>query len=141
MARGARIQWAGVAELKKTLEKVGDQLDDRTPEVKEIILQPALATVERARMFAPMKTGLLRASIYATKGGNRQRGVLMGVRKGKNKAWYARFVEFGTVKLAARPFFRPAVLMMLNSFVQDIAPDIKALVEKTAAQNAYHPPG
>ena len=141
MARGTRIQWTGVQELKKMLEKVGDQLDDRTPEVKDIILRPAQATVERARMFAPMKTGLLRASIYATKGGNRQRGVLMGVRKSKNKAWYARFVEFGTVKMAAHPFFRPAVLGMLVSFVNDIAPDVRALVEKTARENAYRPPG
>lgn len=141
MARSVKVQWQGVEELKKTLATVGDQLDDRTPEVKDILYVPSENAMNMARNFAPEKTGLLRSSIYVTKGGARQRGVLMGVRKGKRRAWYARFVEFGTVKMAAHPFFRPAIMQMLGTFVQDIAPPVKALVERTAAQNAYHPPG
>lgn len=43
-------------------------------------------------------------------------GILGGAREGKNKGigkggdtWYWRLLEFGTVNMKARPFFRPAI--------------------------------
>lgn len=138
MARGVKLKWAGAEQLKRTYKAVAQVFDDTDPRLKAVILVPARAMTADASNLAPMgKTGNLKKSLYATVGGAKQRGVLMGVKT--KKAPYARFVEFGTVKMPAQPFFRPAVLKMFGSYVNDIAPGIKKLVEDTAAQNAYHP--
>lgn len=41
-------------------------------------------------------------------------------KKGNLDAWYARFVEFGTRKMAARPFMRPAFEAKKEAAVQAI---------------------
>lgn len=63
---------------------------------------------------------------------------IVGVRKGKKyrnqgkkgnlsqDAWYARFVEFGTSKMAARPFMRPA----FEAKKGDAVAAIKAYLER-----------
>lgn len=133
-----KIQWYGVAELQKTLAAVGAKLDDKDSDVKDVMLTPCAAAMDRARGLAPMRTGKLRASLYATKGPANQRGILMGS-KGR-VAPYAFFVEFGTSKMPPRPFFRPAIIALTSTFVGDISPGIKTIVEGTASANAYHPP-
>lgn len=45
----------------------------------------------------------------------------VGVLKGKGKAWYAFFLEFGTRKMRARPFLRPAVFNNAREIVRIIA--------------------
>jgi HK97 gp10 family phage protein len=56
--------------------------------------------VLKARAIVPVRTGALRASI--TKMGGGMRWVATAT------AGYAIFVEFGTRKMAAQPFLRPA---------------------------------
>jgi HK97 gp10 family phage protein len=132
------FQWQGVEELKKNFEKVGVAIDDKDPELKAVLLKPAQAMRDNAKSLAPKKTGNLAAAIYASVGGAKQRGVLMGVRI--RKAPYAYFVETGTSKMPAQPYFRPALLRMAGTFVNDIQPGVKQFIEKTSAKNAYHPP-
>jgi HK97 gp10 family phage protein len=139
MARkSARIEWAGVDELRRTFEKAGLALDDKNAAVKDVLIDPCDRAMAHARSLIHDVTGTLSAAVYTTKGGPKQRGILMGVRK--KKAYYAGFVEFGTSKMAPKPFFRPALLAMHPTFVSDIAPGIKKIVESAAAQAAYHPP-
>ncbi len=52
---------------------------------------------QRAKSIAPKRTGLLRDSI---------RPSLLGV---EARVPYAKFVEFGTRKMKAQPFLRPAI--------------------------------
>lgn len=56
----------------------------------------------RARDLVPVRTGRLRDSIEI----ERERRAVYAVRAG---APYAGFVEFGTSRMDARPFMRPAV--------------------------------
>lgn len=56
---------------------------------------PELSSVERQTFFVTVRHG----KKYRKQG---KKGTL------SQDAWYWRFVEFGTVKLAARPFLRPA---------------------------------
>lgn len=133
-----KLEWKGAAQLQAMFEKTALQLDDKDPRVKEILLGPCERAVERARELSPPpKTGLLRKSIYASPGGKRQRGIWMGI---KGDAYYGRFIEKGTSKLVARPFFFPAMMQLNETMVAEIAPGIKALIEETAAKNAYKPP-
>lgn len=54
-------------------------------------------------------TGLMRRSISVRQGVNRKYyvSVFVGVTK---RAWYWKFVEFGTSRMAAQPFMRPALI-------------------------------
>lgn len=84
----------------------------------------ALAPVlETARQLVPVDTGLTRDHITITseKGGDGDTVVRVGLkvkafkgaakfgRKTASPHWRWRFVELGTVKMAAHPFFRPAM--------------------------------
>ena len=63
----------------------------------------------QAKARAPHRTGLLKSDIShkVEARGNEITGY-MGVFK-TSKAFYARFPEFGTSRMAARPFLRPAI--------------------------------
>lgn len=101
----------------------------RAPEVTRVHASSAVgastfAVAQRARALVPVDTGTLRSSIEASR-------VVSGLvgRVGVSKdAYYWRFVEFGTVRQAARPFFRPAAEEERGVFIQrmrDIGPRVE----------------
>jgi HK97 gp10 family phage protein len=138
MARNpAKIEWAGVKELKRTLEEAGLKLDDRDPRLKEVLLVPCQKAMGRAQALAPKRTGYLAENLYANKGSAKLRGILMGVRK---KVKYAGYVEFGTSRTPPHPFFRPAMIEMHSYYVNDIAAGVKKIIEDSLAETAYKPP-
>lgn len=81
---------------------------------------PVGVDVNFSGKWGKRKAGTLRDSIRVTrlKGDPKQN---IRVYAGNREAFYARFVEYGTVKMKARPFMRPA----LNSSKADI----KTIVE------------
>jgi HK97 gp10 family phage protein len=93
-----------ITRAKKQLAKleysVVSSLDDAAKAGAE-------ALAAEAKMRAPVRTGKLKGSIATRKGtkGTKDRAewvVFTGV-------FYAHFVEYGTRKMAARPYMRPAV--------------------------------
>lgn len=73
-------------------------------------MNTACAFVARqAEGMVPVRTGITKRDITfdVQVDGNDIEGVV-GVKKGK--AFYAKFIEFGTSKMAAQPFIRPALL-------------------------------
>jgi len=69
-----------------------------------------LFVVDKARGLVPVRTGITRRDIdFVVEVGARGNVVegIVGVKRGK--AFYAKFVEWGTRKMAAMPFLRPAV--------------------------------
>jgi HK97 gp10 family phage protein len=62
---------------------------------------------EKAQANAPVRTGKLREEI--TYKLEVQEDVVEGIVGVGKEAFYARFIEMGTSKMAARPFLRPAV--------------------------------
>jgi len=63
----------------------------------------------RASQLAPKRTGALAAAIdYVVTRSGWDVEIVVGVPKA-SKAFYARFQEFGTRRMAAHPFLRPAV--------------------------------
>lgn len=82
---------------------------------------------DQAIVNAPEQSGTLKRAIYRTRSNEAsssvQESFIVGVRQGKKfqsrrrksgvmsanrDAFYWRFLEFGTVKMAAKPFLRPA---------------------------------
>ena len=70
--------------------------------IGEAIRRTELSAADRVFDSAPRDTGLLRRSVESKTTGLTARIVI------EADAYYWRFVEFGTVKLAARPFIRPS---------------------------------
>lgn len=67
-----------------------------------------------AKSFAPVDTGALRASIHGQKTGKYAGKVEDGVH-------YGIYQEFGTYKMAAQPFMRPAAAATIGPFASCIA--------------------
>lgn len=106
----------GLAELTKAMREL-------PVEVHASALRPAVSAAagvvqKDARLRAPRDTGTLAKAIYRTRSRSLSSGTMetaiVGVRFGKRyrkrgqDAWYWKFIEFGTSKMAARPFLRPA---------------------------------
>ena len=67
---------------------------------------------DEAKRLVPIKSGRLKKSIGITKRKSRVGEVRFSVsprKGGKNNAFYGRFIEFGTSKMQAKPFLRPAL--------------------------------
>lgn len=114
------IQIEGLRELGEAMSGLSDDIVRRVSRAS--VNAGAQVIKKRAQSLAPVATGNLRKNIIV----RRQRRpsdrlteeYIVTVRKGRltdkqsasglRDAYYARFVEFGTVKTAARPFLRPA---------------------------------
>lgn len=70
-------------------------------ETAQIVAETALAIETHAKLFVPVDTGNLRNSIQAQEESATQWVVATGVE-------YAEYVEFGTSRMAARPYMTPA---------------------------------
>ena len=68
----------------------------------------AIIVQNEARRMAPVDTGRLRASITVKRTPD---GAVVG-----SNVEYAPYVEYGTSKMAAQPFLRPAVLVAIQRF-------------------------
>jgi HK97 gp10 family phage protein len=106
----------GLAELQKALNELPQELH-KGP-LRSAVSAAAKVVQDEAKNNAPVDTGVLRKAIYRTrsKSGSSavQETAIVGVRYGRKyrkrgmDAWYWRFKEFGTAKMAATPFMRPA---------------------------------
>ena len=97
----------GVKELQKVLKRLPDRVARKV--VAGALRSGATVIRREARRLAPVDTGLLRKSliIKRPKGPAARRNVvLIGTSR---KAPHGHLFEFGTVRMAARPFLRPAI--------------------------------
>jgi len=79
----------------------------------DVVAKSSFAVAQRAKSLVPVRTGRLKAAIVsASTGLNGRVGIA------DKAAFYWRFVEFGTVRVSARPFFRPAAESESEPFVQ-----------------------
>ncbi|MBS1170026.1 MAG: hypothetical protein H6R01_944 [Burkholderiaceae bacterium] len=110
----------GLDALKKALEELPKNIGKNV--LRGAVNAASTEFKKEAVARAPSDTGILKKSIYQKqireKSSATQQTFYIGVRAGKRAkttkkgqkldAFYARFVEFGTSKMAAKPFMRPA---------------------------------
>ena len=140
---GKPFQWEGVPQMKKMFNDMAlalgpDGMGTAREQLKDVLLVPAQVIRDEAKDLVPVRTGNLRDSIYAAKGPSDKRGVIVGV--DGRKAPYGRFVERGTSRMPAQPYFRPAMAATRPLVANLIADGLKPLLEGMAAKLAYHPP-
>ena len=96
-------------EALTKLHKLPGRLQERI--IKLAVRAAAKPLVEEARRIVPKQTGNLSRSIGVTKLRTEGWDVAYAVsprRGGMYDGWYGHFVEFGTRKMAPRPYLRPA---------------------------------
>lgn len=96
----AKVTITGQKELSSQLRNLLPRI---APAIQASLEKSAEEMASTARALAPVDDGDLRASIKVTPGDLKVR-----VSAGGNRAWYAPLVEYGTKKMAARPFWWPA---------------------------------
>jgi len=128
----------GVAEMKKTLLGIRKTLNAEgnaalTEQLLDALLVPAQVMADEARDLVPVKTGKLRSAIFAAKG----KGASAFAAVDLKIAPYAHFVEKGTSKTPANPYFRPAVAATRPTTARMLAERLPSILGDAAAQNAW----
>lgn len=142
MATGATVKVEGLRELGEAMSALSSDIANRVS--RSATNAGAQVIRKRAQALAPVATGNLRKNIIVRRlrepSGRLTQEYIVTVRKGKvtkrqaasglSDAYYARFVEFGTVKMAARPFLRPAYDAGKTEAVDAIKAKLRDRIEK-----------
>ena len=158
MAKFESVQVQGLDQLAKALRELPQRVARNG--LRAAVYAGAKVIRDEAKLQAPVATGDLGANQPPP--GTLKRSVIMKqipelsgaqkqtffvtVRHGKKyrkqgkkgnlsqDAWYWRFVEFGTVKMSARPFLRPAFDMKKHEAVTVIKTRLAQRIEQAAQE-------
>lgn len=115
---------AAFAGLEREL--TGPQLIQLTESAADVIYQEVIAR-------APVDTGELKASIEsvaAQRGKSATSSIQVADSAKGGIKYYAVFIEYGTSKMAAKPFMRPAFEAKKNAAVQKFAAGLQSILGK-----------
>lgn len=144
-----RFEVAGLRQLGEAMRGLSE--DVRTKVARQAVAAGASVVRKAARDKAPVDSGNLKASLIMKRirETNLTEEYIVTPRKGKTRdgkaakrgqgklgkdAYYARFVEFGTVKVPARPFIRPALEDNVQRATQAIADRLAARIKKVSGK-------
>lgn len=104
-------------------------VSNRLPQMPAAIHAAVVAEVSRAafeieagaKAKSPVRTGTLRRSIHSVFEAGGLRGIV------GPSVLYGKFVEFGTRRMGARPFMRPAAEAQMPKFVDAVRRALAAL--------------
>lgn len=135
----ANIQIKGLKEVSQKLKKLPKNIRNR--HVGKALRAGGKLVRDEARLHAPVATGLVRKNVAmrtstgARAGRNADVKVRIGIisdktgRETGTDAFYWRFHEFGTSKMPAQPFLRPAFEgkkgQVLNTIVRQLRTGIR----------------
>lgn len=134
MARSS-VRLEGFGELQAQLTAL--QNCASPDEIEEIELEGAEIMADKVREKVPVRTGLLKRNVitkilrrYAW---NRAAPAIVAMNEHPQLgAPHAHLIEFGTVKMAARPFFRPGVIESQDAAIARIQERIAEKIEQAA---------
>lgn len=97
----------------KLISHIPRMTAELVPRLAEVVKNTAFRIEGRAKVNSPVDTGFLRNSITSRMVSKLQAQVEVG-------AEYGIHVEYGTYKMGAQPYLRPAVSWAKQGFEQDI---------------------
>jgi HK97 gp10 family phage protein len=146
------VSIAGLSDLEKKLEDFSDRVARNI--LSGAIRAGAVVIQDEAKRIAPVakekhyqwKNGKKRVVVIP---GNTRKNIKVRRAPAKSKtqpveywcyvgqkAWYWKFLEFGTAKMAARPFMRPAFEAKKKEALDRIKEYLAARIEKEAAKRS-----
>lgn len=136
-----RTSIQGFAELERQLTENLPKATQRNV-LKKAATQAMDPVRDHAESLAPVRTGKLKASVRIEAGrsffrGKRSGGALLvQVVSGGGDAFYSRFIEHGTVKMAAQPFMRPAFDGSKGEVISRLKVSLSAEIHKAVGRRA-----
>jgi hypothetical protein len=128
---GAEIGIEGIPEIKANIAKVLDRaLGEKA---KKVFMRAAMISVKEIRDLAPYdplrKRGThLRDAVFADYGDPKKPNVIVGVNP--KKAPHGHWLEYGNVRMKAKPYFRPGVNAARAPMAAELATGMKNLITK-----------
>lgn len=98
------IRVDGFQNVEKKLTNIGNITTD---DMQTLVQQAAAHLVGRAKNIVPVRTGRLMGSIQVQQFTKTRTGAIAKISPNTN---YESYVEYGTSKMSARPYMRPAAL-------------------------------
>ncbi len=131
----------GVNQMVKTLKDIqnimgGQGAAKYVEQLKDITMKPALVAKSEMEDLVPVVTGTLKKGIFAAPLTDQTKGVgsVVGVRGVR----YADWVEYGTVKADAHPYFRPSLNATRPMMANMMAGDLGDLISSICRDDAWH---
>jgi HK97 gp10 family phage protein len=118
------VKVTGLSNLTRTMRAAGRDLDD----LKAANERVGLIVSSRARADAPRQSGKLASTV---RGARATRKAV--VRAGGAKAPYARYVEFGTRKMRARPYLRKAAVETRPQWLSEYEHEVDRIIRSIEA--------
>jgi HK97 gp10 family phage protein len=133
--RGKQVgQSSGFVGQREVIAKLKEVINaTNAREVKQVYYEAGTILRDQIRANAPYdpkrKSGThLRDAVFVDEGREDAPDVLVGVNY--RKAPHAHLVEFGSVKTAAKPYFRPAISQSIPRITQKIKDGLLAVIAK-----------
>lgn len=113
------VKWSGLGKLMEELGATAEATIDAAASAMKTITGQVQAT---AKQVAPKRTGYMANNISVEPVNKTATSVTGTVNA---KADYSSFVEFGTYKMSAQPFIRPAVSAAQSLFIKTTMDKLK----------------
>lgn len=101
----------------------------RSEQLKGIFMEAGAVVRDRAKANVPVRTGKLKNRIFAAPGKPDKSDILVGVAKPEEGYPYEMAVEYGTSKMSAHPFFRPAITESRDEVGKIIITGVRQTIE------------
>jgi HK97 gp10 family phage protein len=139
VARGkVKVVVTGVADLDRALRALPAKIGNKV--VRQALRKGAKTFAAAARAKAPKETGKLESAIKVRAGRRSRTGIAVAVVvgaesfDGPGEYLYPVASEFGTSKMKAQPYLRPAFDALKSAVEAQVIADIRAGVEREAAK-------
>ena len=120
----------GLDALDRAVRKLPKNVQKRV--LKGALRAGGRVIAKDAKQRVPKKSGELKKSISVQAGKNQQDGATVFVAT-RPKAFYSHMIEFGTSKMPARPFLRPAFDATQQEVIKKIGEALaKGILKETA---------
>jgi HK97 gp10 family phage protein len=154
MSKTVEIRLEGFKELEKRLREFGPKVAKNG--LRSANFAGAKVILEAAKKTAPVRTGLLKANLrafrrrtpdyiakhsigitgvrlkYGNTSLNRRLRRVGKKYKADGPAFYAKFIEYGSSKMRARPFLRPAFQANINPAIEAIRKGLSKAIDRAA---------
>lgn len=132
MAGDLSIEIEGLTELQEKLSWLASEINAQ--ETLENALMDGAEIVQSAfSAAAPRRTGVLAGDIQISKKGRQKYSLRIGP---GIRGFYGRYLEYGTSKMAARPWMRPTFASVHPQAQAAISQAIWAAIEKANSRRA-----
>lgn len=122
----------GLKELSKALKAFPENIQNN---ILNSAIRAGIVTIQKeAKKNVPKREGILKKAIVIKKRRPKNKNMIkyqLGIRQGsKDDAYYGHIVEFGSSKMEAKPFMRPALESKADEVINEVRKKMQQRIDK-----------